>query len=376
MTRQVEPLVTVIIPSFNMAEHLPHAVRSVLRQHYHHFEILVVDDGSTDNTEEVAGAFRDRRVHYIRRENGGLSAARNTGLREARGKYICFLDADDSFLPGKTAAQVRFLEDHPYAAMVTGNTLRTDAEWRTLYRMSLPAGLVRPPSLLVSNLFPVNAVLLRASWARKVGAFDETLKGAEDWDYFVRLVFEGGRILHQPQYVCQYRVFPNSMSANPERQTEAIMTVANRIFAHPDLPIALAPLRSRALAEAYLSGAVKAYFSGNIGLGRKYLLLADEHNPELAERDYWPVVNRFVYLSRMIPVAERRALLRRLMTQLPKRMLAMRSHESTLDFLLRKERVFEAWDRRDPREVAATLARLAIRHPFELPRYLLSRCNP
>ena len=104
--------VSVIIPTYNRAEYVTHAIDSVLAQTYTDYEIIVVDDGSADNTKDVLLPYMDR-IRYIYQENAGLSAARNTGIKAAKGDWIAFLDSDDEWLPGKLAVQMRAVERHP-----------------------------------------------------------------------------------------------------------------------------------------------------------------------------------------------------------------------------------------------------------------------
>src|SRR5436309_855641 len=110
-------LVSVVIPTFNSADYLVQAIQSVLAQTYQDFEILVVDDASTDHTEEAIQPFADR-VIYLRQERGGPSVARNRGILQAKGELIAFLDADDLWRPNKLARQVEYLNQHPEACLV------------------------------------------------------------------------------------------------------------------------------------------------------------------------------------------------------------------------------------------------------------------
>ncbi|TLN28536.1 glycosyltransferase family 2 protein, partial [bacterium] len=107
------PRVSVIIPSYNRADMVMDAVNSVLRQTFADWELIVVDDGSQDNTREVIAAVRDERVRYIYQDNQGLPGARNSGIRAARGEYVAFLDSDDVFLPHKLAVQVTAMDARP-----------------------------------------------------------------------------------------------------------------------------------------------------------------------------------------------------------------------------------------------------------------------
>ncbi len=116
---RTKTLVSVVIPCYNQSNFLGEAIESVLAQTYRHFEIIVIDDGSPDNTAEVAVRYPD--VRYIRQENQGLSGARNTGFRESQGKYLVFLDADDRLLPGALQAGINCLHIHPECAFVSGH---------------------------------------------------------------------------------------------------------------------------------------------------------------------------------------------------------------------------------------------------------------
>src|SRR5919112_6190031 len=113
------PLVTVVIPCYNQAHFLGEAIESVLSQSYRNFEIIVVDDGSTDETSEVASRYEE--VRLIRQENRGLSGARNTGIRDSQGEFLVFLDADDKLLPGALEAGLRCFEAHPECEFVFGD---------------------------------------------------------------------------------------------------------------------------------------------------------------------------------------------------------------------------------------------------------------
>src|SRR4051812_5654849 len=120
-----EAIISVIVPCFNYGHYLPDTLRGLLAQQFKHWECIIVDDGSTDDTAGVAAAFAadDARIRYLRQANAGLSAARNAGLSAARGRYIQLLDADDSIAPQKLALQFDYLETHPEADLVFGNAL-------------------------------------------------------------------------------------------------------------------------------------------------------------------------------------------------------------------------------------------------------------
>ena len=120
-TMRARPSVSVIIPTYNAAQYLPHAIDSALKQTYPHKKVIVVDDGSTDHTWSVIEPYLER-ISYLRKDNGGPASARNLGISKSKGEYIAFLDADDIWLPEKLAVQVDFLKKNPQFRLVHSNT--------------------------------------------------------------------------------------------------------------------------------------------------------------------------------------------------------------------------------------------------------------
>ena len=181
------PTVSVIVPTYNRADWLGNTLRSVLRQTFIDFELIVVDDGSTDDTESVVQSFP--RVQYVRlQENLGVSGARNTGLSRAVGRYICFLDSDDLWCERKLEVQVGWMEsnaDYPVCYTdeiwirrgVRVNPMNKHRKYSgDIFRHCLPLCIVSPSS-----------AMLRASLFDEVGAFDESLPACEDYDLWLRI---------------------------------------------------------------------------------------------------------------------------------------------------------------------------------------------
>ena len=179
-------LVTVVIPCYNQAHFLGEAIESILSQSYPNFEILVVDDGSTDDTSEVATRYP--RVRCIRQENRGLAGARNTGIGHARGEYLVFLDADDRLLPEALEAGVRELEAHPECAFVSGHCrwITGDGSPLTGWQQHRVEGDPYTELLRGCPIF-VPAVMYRCSIFESVGGFDTSFKAAEDYDLYYRI---------------------------------------------------------------------------------------------------------------------------------------------------------------------------------------------
>ncbi|MGB8993226.1 MAG: glycosyltransferase family A protein [Desulfobaccales bacterium] len=183
------PRVSVIIPTYNRAALVREAVASVLAQTYRDFEVVVVDDGSTDGTGAALAGYREIRMHCHRRRRG-VAAARNTGVAAARGEWLAFLDSDDLWLPDKLARQMAHLNNQP-GLLVS----QTEETWvRRGVRVNQPlshrkvGGLIFMPSLARCMVSP-SAVILHHRLLEAHGGFDETLPAAEDYDLWLRLTW-------------------------------------------------------------------------------------------------------------------------------------------------------------------------------------------
>lgn len=198
------PTVSVIIPTYNRVHLVGRAIKSVLNQTYQDFEIIVVDDASTDNTEGVVKALGDSRIRYIQHEqNRGGSAARNTGIKAAHGEYIAFLDSDDRFEPMKIAAQIDVFnrsEDENMVLVYTGCRsveLRSD-KVRGLTRPR-KRGNIHKDILLANCVGTTSSILVKAGIIREIGGFDESLAANQDWELYFRLSKD-----HAFDYVDEY----------------------------------------------------------------------------------------------------------------------------------------------------------------------------
>ena len=202
-------LVSVVIPVFDGAAFLLEALESVRAQRYPHWEVIVVDDGSTDASGSVARAVAERepRVRVRSQPNRGHPAARNTGLVECRGEYLQFLDADDRLCPGKLESQVAFLEMHPEVDIVTGEARYYSARGREPTRELAPPLPHSLADLLLRNVMCVDSPLVRRTVLAKTGGFKsrtergERLYGCEDWDLWLRAALAGCRLEYVPDVV-------------------------------------------------------------------------------------------------------------------------------------------------------------------------------
>lgn len=179
--------VSIIIPTYNRAQLLPRALETVLSQTYKDFEVIVVDDGSTDNTPEIMKQFEGR-VKYIRKENGGSASARNRGIEESKGEYIAFLDSDDYWMPEKLAEQVKILDAYPKVGIVYGRMPIVNEKGERLG--TKPAGVSGKnfkELLEVWGDLPTSTVMTRKVCFDKAGMFDTALATMQDIDMWLRI---------------------------------------------------------------------------------------------------------------------------------------------------------------------------------------------
>src|SRR5215467_12464584 len=183
--------VSVVIPAYNCARYIEEMLESVLNQSYRAEEVIVVDDGSTDGTRSVLEKYCNL-IKYIHQENAGEPAARNTGIRQASGNCIAFLDADDFWLPDKLKIQMDYLEKHPEVALVysdmkifdeTGIVHESVKEW---LKMSPPSGYIFR-ELFAETLFGSGTVIFRKACIDQVGFFDETFLVGSDYEMWLRM---------------------------------------------------------------------------------------------------------------------------------------------------------------------------------------------
>jgi glycosyltransferase involved in cell wall biosynthesis len=218
------PLVSVIITSYNQARFLSDAIESVLTQTYSQFEIVVVDDGSTDNAWEVVARYPA--VRYIRQDNQGLSAARNTGLRESNGAYLVFLDADDRLLPIALETGVNCLRAHPQCGFVSGHHSFISSDG-SLMRRRQPRCVERNhyQALLRRNYIGMHAtVMYRRAIFESVGQFNTSLQACEDYDLYLRIAARVPVYCHD-KIVAEYRQHGGNMSRNHRLMLKSAVSV-------------------------------------------------------------------------------------------------------------------------------------------------------
>lgn len=223
------PTVTVIIPCFNHAQYLPTSIECALGQDYPNIEVIVVNDGSSDNTAEVARQYADKGVVLIDQQNAGLSASRNAGIMLGRGDVICFLDADDRMDTNLISERMKLFE-HDRVGIVAGAYRFTDPDlvpFDEEHQVPPPSYLVDRKTTLWAALSPNCGLLVRRRVFVECGYYDPMLKACEDWDQQIRTV---QKFEHRfdPIRRSDYRQLPRSMSRDPMRMYDNARTVLNK----------------------------------------------------------------------------------------------------------------------------------------------------
>ena len=224
------------MPAYNAARFIGESIESVLSQTYANLNLYVVDDGSTDQTGDVVSSFSDDRITYLRREHGGPSAARNTGLAASRAPFVAFLDADDRWRPAKLAAQVDMLEREPSVGIVHGFQVTIDAAGAPVVeRRGGLRGYVFN-DLLRGNIVTGSAsiVLVRRSAFDRLGPFREDLHVAEDWEMWLRIA----RVYafdHVPEVLVEVRAHDQGLQQNLPLMAEGRIRMYDDVVASMNL---------------------------------------------------------------------------------------------------------------------------------------------
>jgi len=231
-------LVSIIIPSYNCERYVSEAIESALAQTYKNIEIIVVDDGSTDNTESAVKPYVNR-VQYIKKSNGGPASARNIGIKHAKGEFLAFLDADDCWRPEKIEKQMSAMKRYPKVGMVACHQYVTNSEMQIIGEVKYPNYSKR--SIFIKQMIVRNGAgggsgcLIRGSSIKKVGLFDENLRGTEDWDMWLRIVMEYD-IYFVDEFLVKARLLNNSVSspANTAKMLHNELKLLDKIFGNRD----------------------------------------------------------------------------------------------------------------------------------------------
>jgi glycosyltransferase involved in cell wall biosynthesis len=279
-----QPLVSVVIPSYNCARYILQAVESALDQSYPSVEIVVVDDGSTDETAELLERYRDR-IRYIHQANRGLAGARNAGIRNARGDFVAFLDSDDVWFREKLEQQVAALLANPRAGLVHTDCLYRNEQSGTYYTLDRPRHELADNCyrrLFFGNCIHVSTAVVPRKCLEKVGLFEEAppMRGVEDYDLWLRLA-RHYEFAYVPRQLAVYRHHGTNMSLNGLLMKGGeLAVVLKALDADPDLGLAVgAKQLGQRLSELRAGVGYLHFKAGNRIEARRNLYLALRYRP-------------------------------------------------------------------------------------------------
>lgn len=246
------PEVSVVVPTYNSAQYIGEAVDSILAQGFKDCEVLVIDDGSTDETRAIMRGYGPL-VRYVYKENGGVSTARNRGIAESRGRYVAFLDADDTWLPDKLERQLRALSENPGCRASYSAFTVCDRDLSPIQvRPSKRQGSVLEDLLCYGNVVGTpSTVLLERSLFEAVGGFDAEMSQCADWDMWVRLASHTD-FLYLDEPLAAYRQHDANMSLNASLLERDSVRVLEKGFELPAITPSLRARRRAAFAHNYM----------------------------------------------------------------------------------------------------------------------------
>jgi glycosyltransferase involved in cell wall biosynthesis len=277
-----KPLVSVIIPAYNAQDWIEETIESVLTQVYQNIEIIVINDGSTDNTDKIVKSY-GQKVRYYFKENGGQSSARNHGIKNANGKYIAFLDSDDLWEKDKLCLQVELLEKNEFKWAYTDGVAFDSSSGDILFSFNQNSTLYDGDILIKlfqSCFIPMPSVIVNKEVFFEIGYFNEDryFRNREDWEMWIRIaaVYPIALI---PKLLVKYRVHQNSVTRSEssiERMNGNILVVKAAALREPTR---LGPLKNALLSKIYFSTGRSEALIGNTASARKYFKLSILHSP-------------------------------------------------------------------------------------------------
>lgn len=277
------PLVSIIVPVYNGSKYIKTAIESIFEQTYSNYEVIVVDDGSTDNTREILKPYEDR-IYYLYQANEGSASARNLGIKVAKGELIAFLDADDYWsIPEKLTRQVACFNNEPMLGcvntgwrIVNGDNehIKTVQPWHKAPELNLETWLKR-------KCVRTSAMIFRREWLEKVGGFDEELKQSHDVDLILRLSLAGCKFTWLKEDTVCYRQHEANTTKNSVRQAKYVRAVLDKFFANQNLPEHIRETESQTRYHTLVWLAWYQYRANNLDMMSEFLQKSLDVSPYL-----------------------------------------------------------------------------------------------
>jgi glycosyltransferase involved in cell wall biosynthesis len=272
--------VSIVFPAYNAMAYLPQAYQSALAQTFTDYEILIVNDGSSDNIEEWVNQITDPRVRYIPQKNQGAQGARNTGIYNAQGEYVAFLDADDLWEATKLEKQVRLLDENPEVGLVDTWITLIDREGNSKgwVHASTAEGQIWSEIIQEPTIICGSSPMIRRECFDHVGVFDPRLRYAGDWDLWIRIASRYAfAVVKEP--LVRYRIHPQNTSKNCRGMARDCRTVIERAFESASPELMSLKNKTYGQINSYIAGI--ALDRGNYTEAMYFRNLAIAYNPQL-----------------------------------------------------------------------------------------------
>jgi glycosyltransferase involved in cell wall biosynthesis len=310
---------SVIIPTYNHAHFLVGAIESVLNQTCQDFEIIVVDDASSDDTSQVISRFNDPRLHYlVHPHNMGLSATRNTGIKAATGNLIAFLDADDWFHPEKLELHADYLQRNPDVGVTYNARYELNHSSKTIRAIWRPPAKVGLSDFVLGFPFAPSDIVVRKECAFKAGLLDERyMFYGEDLYFNCMLAMSGCGFVSVDRVLNYRRYHSDKKFGNISDIVKVMLDVLDRVFNDPRCPVETMSLKNAAYAHYYLWYGIFALSQSETILGQSYLKEAVRLKPSLVEGTPCQLLHMFMDYSVTDDSIDHKVLLNKLTSQLP-----------------------------------------------------------
>jgi glycosyltransferase involved in cell wall biosynthesis len=271
------PRVSILLPTYNRANYLVETISSVFTQAVDDFELIVVDDGSTDETRELVGSISDPRVRYLYQQNHGVSAALNTAWRAAQGEYVAMIGSDDVWSPNQLETLLPLIESSPSLGLVYARAQAMSINGHPQPQI-LGSDMKFPndplASLLYGDCICGLACLIRRRCVEQVGGFDESLVANEDWDMWIRMA-EITQFAFHNEILARYRMHPTSLTGKRSRHYRRVILDRVRLiqdyYARPNLAPSARAVQSLALRNVYMNVGIRFLAVGAVREAVPYL---------------------------------------------------------------------------------------------------------
>ncbi|GAH44343.1 unnamed protein product, partial [marine sediment metagenome] len=307
---------------------LKKAIESSLDQTYTDFELIIVDDGSTDSTPEVVDAFGDPRIINLRNEHKGVSAARNLGLLEASCEFVTFLDSDDQFFPQKIELQLQEFFRNQHIGLVAcgrrevtiqGHILLEARPWLNVPNLGLESWLFGCPA-------GTNVIMVKKELIDSIGGFDTNLTAHEDWDLGLRLSYSGCEMTWCREVLVEALIHDNNAHLDPAKSIPSQKLVLEKFYSQSELTDQAKELKNLSYSKMYLRNAFTNYKDSNYSEAGQILGIVVENDPSLLSNDYFHLLEIIAAWSNMITFTDRSDFIRTAFYYLPENLAGMKKY--------------------------------------------------